>query len=124
MIRCKDSERDSGLSAGAFELADPFLKFVHFSRDRGESFRERIVDLLGIGDDHALAFAKMMCPGTPTTVESSGTFRSTTEPAPMRQFFPMVMLPRIFAPPPITTPSSIVGCRLPCSLPVPPSVTP
>ena len=40
----------------------------------------------------------MMCPGTPTTVESAGTSRSTTDPAPMRQLSPMVMLPRIFAP--------------------------
>ena len=40
----------------------------------------------------------MMCPGTPTTVESSGTLRSTTEPAPIRQLLPTVMLPRIFAP--------------------------
>jgi len=55
----------------------------------------------------------MICPGTPTTVESSGTLRSTTEPAPMRQFFPTVISPGSSPPPPTTTPSSIVGCRLP-----------
>src|SRR5678815_802195 len=46
------------LSAGAFELADSFLEFADFCRHGGESFRERIVDLFGIGDDDTLAFAK------------------------------------------------------------------
>ena len=36
----------------------------------------------------------------------------------------MRMLPRIFAPVPTTTPLPSVGCRLPVTLPVPPSVTP
>src|SRR5678815_6006189 len=46
------------LSAGAFELADSFLQFAYFCRHGGESFRERIVDLFGIGDHDTLAFAE------------------------------------------------------------------
>ena len=32
-------------------------------------------------------------------MESGGTFRKTTDPAPIRQFSPTVILPRILAPP-------------------------
>jgi len=40
----------------------------------------------------------MTCAGPPTTVEFSGTSRSTTDPAPMWQLSPTGMLPRIFGP--------------------------
>ena len=56
-----------------------------------------------------------MWPGTPTTVELSGTSRSTTEPAPTREFSPMVMLPSTRAPAPMTTLLPMVGWRLPVS---------
>lgn len=52
----------------------------------------------------------------PTTVELAGTLCNTTEPAPMRQFSPTLMLPRIFAPAPMMEPSPMVGCRLPVKL--------
>ena len=65
-----------------------------------------------------------MCAGTPTTVEFGGTSESTTEPAPTREFSPTVMLPSRLALLPMKTPSQTVGWRLPCPLPVPPSVTP
>ena len=54
-----------------------------------------------------------MCAGTPTTVEFGGTSVRTTEPAPTREFWPMVMLPRTLALLPTKTPSQSVGCRFP-----------
>ena len=42
-------------------------------------------------------------PGTPTTVAFGGTFVTTTEPAPMRAFSPIVTSPMTFAPAPTTT---------------------
>jgi len=46
---------------------------------------------------------RMMCPGTPTQWNRRARLRSTTDPAPIRELRPTVMLPRIFAPPPTTT---------------------
>ena len=63
-------------------------------------------------------------PGMPTTVMSGGTSSITTELAPTRTPWPMVIGPRIFAPAPISTPSCTVGCRLPGDQLVPPRVTP
>ena len=47
-----------------------------------------------------------------------------TSPAPIITLFPIVIEPSTFAPAEITTLLPIVGCRLPFSFPVPPSVTP
>src|SRR5262249_43858188 len=66
----------------------------------------------------------MTSAGTPTTVVVCGTECSTTEPDAIRAQCPISMLPRIFAPAPISTPCRILGWRSPASLPVPPSVTP
>ena len=63
-------------------------------------------------------------PGLPTTVELRGTSLTTTLPAPILALSPMVMPPSTLAPAPKMTLSPTVGCRLPCSLPVPPRVTP
>ena len=63
-------------------------------------------------------------PGIPTTVLLAATLRSSTEPAPMRVLAPTVIAPSTLAPAPTTTLSSRVGWRLPCTLPVPPRVTP
>ena len=62
--------------------------------------------------------------GTPATVVLCGTGDSTTEPDATRAQWPTSILPRIFAPAPISTPWRIFGWRSPISLPVPPSVTP
>ena len=51
--------------------------------------------------------------GIPMAVESAGTFFTTTELAPTFELAPMVIFPSIFAPAPMTTPSSRVGCLLP-----------
>ena len=61
--------------------------------------------------------------GTPATVVWGGTSCSTTDPAPTLAPSPTIMLPRIFAPAEISTPSPIFGCRSPSCLPVPPRVT-
>ena len=63
-------------------------------------------------------------PGTPTTVQSSGTSFRTTDPAPMRTLFPMVISPRTDALHPTTTWFPRVGCLLPLLVDTPPSVTP
>ena len=63
-------------------------------------------------------------PGTPTTVQSSGTSLRTTEPAPMRTLLPMVMFPRTDALHPMTTWLPTVGWRLPLLKETPPRVTP
>ena len=41
----------------AFEAAYLLAQNLDLGRDGGQGFGERIVDLLGIGDDHALAVA-------------------------------------------------------------------
>ena len=46
------------MDSGAFELLDALAQFVDFVADRGERFGERIVDLLGIDNDDAFAFAQ------------------------------------------------------------------
>ena len=63
-------------------------------------------------------------PGTPTTVQSSGTSLRTTDPAPMRTLFQMVMLPRTDALQPMTTWFPMVGCLFPLLNETPPRVTP
>lgn len=63
-------------------------------------------------------------PGTPTTVQWSGTSLRTTEPAPMRTLSPMVMLPSTDALHPMTTWFPTVGCLLPLLKETPPRVTP
>ena len=63
-------------------------------------------------------------PGTPTTVALGGTLETTTAPAPMREPWPIVTSPMIFAPAPTTTPSSRVGWRFSRRVEVPPRVTP
>src|SRR5580704_7387969 len=55
--------------------------------------------------------------GTPATVFLSGTGYNTTEPAAMREQWPISILPRILAPAPISTPDLIFGWRSPRSLP-------
>ena len=57
MIRCIDA-RQRFASARAFQLLHPFRQPVHLGRNRGQRLRQRIVDLLGIGDHDALAFAE------------------------------------------------------------------
>jgi hypothetical protein len=47
----------------AFEVLNPLAELAHFCRDRGQRLRERIVDLLGIGDHYAFAFAEDDVPG-------------------------------------------------------------
>src|SRR5215472_13082765 len=47
-----------GYRFGAFEALDTIAQLVNFGCDRGEGFREGIVDLLGIGDHDTLAFAE------------------------------------------------------------------
>ena len=44
----------------AFKLLDSLAQFVYLTGHGCQSFRERIVDLLGIGDDDTLAFAEPM----------------------------------------------------------------
>jgi hypothetical protein len=63
-------------------------------------------------------------PGTPTTTESGGTGLTTTALAPIRLSCPIVIGPSTLAPAPMVTRSPTVGCRLPRSMLVPPSVTP
>ncbi len=63
-------------------------------------------------------------PGTPTTVAPGGTDRTTTDPAPTFAPFPIRIGPRIIAPDPRITSSSMVGCRLIFASAVPPSTTP
>ena len=58
MILCSDSGMGSPFRLVPFKLLDAFAEIVHFGRDRSKSFRERIVDLLGIGNHDALAFAE------------------------------------------------------------------
>ena len=58
-----------------------------------------------------------------TTVAQPGTSFRTTLPAPTLHPAPRTMLPSTLAPAEISTPSRTFGCRSPCSLPVPPSVT-
>lgn len=53
-----------------------------------------------------------------------GTSLRTSEPAATMDPLPTLMLPRMVAPAPMSTPSWTLGCRSPASLPVPPSVTP
>ena len=48
--------------------------------------------------------------GIPITVVFDGTFLVTTEFAPIFELFPTVIGPKTFAPAPIITLSSIVGC--------------
>src|SRR5215831_51350 len=47
----------------AFQALHTVAKLAHLIGHGGEGFGERIVDLLGIGDDHALAFAEHDVPG-------------------------------------------------------------
>mmetsp|Transcript_6780 Transcript_6780/g.16688 ORF Transcript_6780/g.16688 Transcript_6780/m.16688 type:complete len:248 (+) Transcript_6780:1928-2671(+) len=62
--------------------------------------------------------------GAPTAVAPLGIGLSTTLPAPIFARSPTVMFPNIFVPAPINTSRPILGCRSPCSFPVPPRVTP
>ena len=66
----------------------------------------------------------MILLGTPTAVAPLGTSCNTTAPAPTLQEHPKVMFPKTFAPEPITTASSTVGCLLPLLKLVPPRTTP
>lgn len=63
-------------------------------------------------------------PGTPTTVQLSGTSLSTTDPAPILTLFPTVMFPSTEALAPMTTWSPMVGCLFPLLKETPPRVTP
>ena len=74
------------------------------------------------GKDCLLRFTTW--PGTPTTVELGGTSFNTTLPAPILLLSPILKEPSTFAPVLIITLLPTVGWRLPCSLPVPPNVTP
>ena len=50
--------------------------------------------------------------GIPTIIDFSGTSFVTTALAPIKEFFPIVIGPKIWAPDPTTTLSSKVGCLL------------
>ena len=77
-----------------------------------------------VRDGSAQPASPTILAGTPATVTLCGTGLTTTEPAAMRAQWPISILPRIFAPAPISTPWRILGWRSSFSLPVPPSVTP
>ena len=63
-------------------------------------------------------------PGTPITVEYSGTSCKTTDPEPILVLQTILIGPKTFAPAPITTSSETVGWRLPFLVAKPPKVTP
>ena len=62
------------------------------------------------------SFFIILAVGTPTTVQSFGTSSSTTAPAPIFAFAPIVMLPNIVAFAPMYTFSFIVGALPPFHL--------
>jgi len=62
--------------------------------------------------------------GTPAEGQRAGTAVNTTLPVPILARAPISMLPKMPAPAAIITPSRIFGWRSPCTLPVPPRVTP
>lgn len=59
------------------------------------------------------------CAGAPATMTRGATALSTSDPAAICAPLPTVMLPSMVAAAPISTLSSILGCRSPASLPVP-----
>src|ERR1035438_422305 len=46
------------ISARTLQLVHSFRQPIHLRRYRGQGFRERVINLLGVGDDHALPFSK------------------------------------------------------------------
>jgi hypothetical protein len=66
----------------AVQPLQPHLQPLHLIRQRNDHIGQRIADLMRIGDQHPLAAWYTMCAGTPTTVESGGTSRTTTDPHP------------------------------------------
>src|SRR5699024_7425852 len=61
--------------------------------------------------------------GMPTALESAATSLTTTALAPTAELSPTTTGPRSFAPEPMSTCLPMVGCRLVCSIEVPPRVT-
>ena len=62
-----------------------------------------------VRDGSAQPASPTILAGTPATVTLCGTGLTTTEPAAMRAQWPISILPRIFAPAPISTPWRIFG---------------
>ena len=100
-----------------FEVIDLFPQFAELLRDRvGNVYRSRSSTLRPC--------RRTMRAGIPTAVLFSGMSVGTTAPAAILQLSAMVSGPSTLAPQPTNTLLPKVGCRLPQSLPVPPSVTP
>ena len=100
---------------------------LHFS---GRYFHFQVFEFLFDGSENDLInsslgieHSRFTLSGTPT-MWIGGTSESTTDPAPIFEFSPMVKEPNIFAPALIITLLPMVGWRFPFSFPVPPSVTP
>jgi len=120
----EDGFVEDGRVEFSVEVVDSALEGADLVGEVEDDVGERVVDLAGVGDEDAFSLLINDVGGDADDGGVRGTSRRTTEPAPTREFSPMVMLPRMLAVLPTKTLSRRVGWRLPLILPVPPRVTP